>query len=225
MIDIIHIYKHKEIFHKNTYTSENRKVLNSVERFFESENGYLDNGNLYLPIEFKSRPDLDTADLIIIQDIKNRDPFLTNKAEEQTGLSGEFIKSKRDFSIADNQTHFEFRNMNSPKFFEIFSISKSVKNSFELSMIYNQLSIGIPERKSHKICDLKLKHPVRYKINGKSDFTMTGRKQRTFYEYDYVIEWIGQADKIIFQELNKIKKTKEIHLDKCKLIDERKILY
>lgn len=37
---------------------------------------------------------------------------------------------------------------------------------------------------------------------------MTGRKERTFYEVDYIIEWIGTASKIEYKELNKIMKSK-----------------
>jgi len=40
-----------------------------------------------------------------------------------------------------------------------------------------------------------------------------------------VIEWIGCAKEINFQDLNKLTKTKSIPLTNCKLIDERKILF
>ncbi len=226
MIEVIQIYKYKEIFHKDSYTPENRKLLNAVESSFDSKNGYLDNDILYLPIECKNRPDLQTAQLIVIQDIKGWDPFLTNKELEHSGLPEWFIKSRRDFSIADNQTIFEFKQLSSPKSFEIFKISKSFNNSFDLFIDYdsNSTSIGIPKRNNHKICELRPGHPIRYKINGKSDFSMTGRKQRTFYEYDYIIELIGKVNRIEFLELNKISKTKKIPFEKCKLINERKIL-
>ena len=226
MIEVIQVYKFKEIFHKDAYTPESRKLLNAVESSFDSPNGYLENDILYLPIEYKSRADLQTAQLIIIQDIKGWDPFLKNKELEHSGLPEWFIKSKRDFSMADNQTIFEFKQLSSPKSFEIFKIYKSINNSFDLFIDYdsNATSIGIPKRNNHKICELRPEHPIRYKINGKSDFTMTGRKQRTFYEYDYIIEFIGKANRIEFLELNKISKTKEIPFESCKMINERKIL-
>lgn len=109
---------------------------------------------------------------------------------------------------------------------EIFKIRKTDSELFEIEIDYaaNSMSIGVPERENHKFCDLKKDKPIRYKINGKSDFTMTGRKERTFYEFDYVFEWIGPADRIDYRELNKMKKSKIIPLGNSKLIDERKIL-
>ena len=131
MIEVIQIYKFKEIFHKDTYTPESRKLLNAVEGSFDSQNGYLENDILYLPSECKNRADLQTAQLIVIQDIKGWDPFLTNKELEHSGLPEWFIKSRRDFSFTDNQTIFEFKQLSSPKPFEIFKIHESFNNSFD----------------------------------------------------------------------------------------------
>ena len=97
---------------------------------------------------------------------------------------------------------------------------------YELEIDYstNSVKIGIPARENHKICDLKMSKPIRYRINGKSDFTMSGRKERTFYEFDYIIEWLGTAGRIEFCELNKINKLKSIPRGSSKLIDERRML-
>ena len=108
--------------------------------------------------------------------------------------------------------------------FEIFRIEKKDPDSFNLYLDYsgNQFSIGIPGRDDHKIAAIKLNQPVRYRVNGKSDFTMSGRKQRTFAEYDYLIEYVGQADKIVLKDQDKIETIKI--KPNYKLVDERKIL-
>jgi hypothetical protein len=53
---------------------------------------------------------------------------------------------------------------------------------------------------------------------------MTGRQQRTFIEYDYIFEYLGQADKVEFKPFNNMAMPKTIPFEKCKLVDERKIL-
>lgn len=226
MIDIIQVYKSKEIFTKSAYTPENRTRFHDLEISLDSTQGYLENETLFLPIDYKNLSDVKTANLIIIQDIKGWESFIVNKNFENLKLPEWYKKSRRDFIIADNRNFYGLNQISTPKAFEIFKIQKSDNEVYEVFIDYlsNSERIGIPERENHKICNLKQSKPIRYKINGKSDFTMSGRKERTFYEFDFIIEWIGKADKIEFFELNKIKKTKTIPLDNCKLIDERKIL-
>lgn len=104
---------------------------------------------------------------------------------------------------------------------EIFKIEKSQPDSFNLYLNFeaNKHSIGIPKRDNHKIAELKLNQSVRYRVNGKSDY-----KQRTFSEYDYIIEYTGRAEKIVFKDWNKIAITKRVTDKEYKLVDERKIL-
>lgn len=226
MIDVIQIYKSKEIFTKSTYTPENRKRFHDLEISLNSTQGFLEDETLVLPIDYKNLPDVKAANLIIIQDIEGWESFLMNKNLENINLPDWLKKSRREFLISDNKNFFALRQLSNPKAFEIFKLHKSDKDTYELFIDYvsNSMRIGIPERENHKICELKQSKPIRYKINGKSDFTMTGRKGRTFYEFDFIIEWLGTAEKVEFRELNKINKTKIIPKDSCKLIDERKIL-
>jgi hypothetical protein len=225
MIDIIQIYKNKEIFHKSNYTPENRKRFHKIDSTYVSRNGYLKSKTLYLPTELKQKVNIQNSEVIIIQDIKDWDSFLINKALINSGLPNWYIEQRQKYFSSENPNHFIFQQINSFKDFEIFSISKNTESYFELSLSYNHFSIGEPKRENHKICNLKLNSPIRYRINGKSDFTMSGGKERTYYEYDYIIEFVGSVKKVEFLELNKIKVQKEIPLENCKLIDERKVLY
>ncbi len=109
--------------------------------------------------------------------------------------------------------------------FEIFKLIKKEPGRFSLHLNYseNELNIGIPTRNNHKIAAIKQQQVIQYRINGKSDFTLTGRKARTFIELDYLVEYKGQADTITFTEtispFNSL--SKSIFY---KLIDERKRL-
>jgi hypothetical protein len=226
MIAVIQIYKSKEFFDKSLYTPDNRKLFSNIRERVESTNGYLDDTTLYLPTEYRNHPDITSADLIVIQDTEGFNPFLMNKYLESRDCPDWFISSRRKFQMENNHSVLGLRHLDSPKAFEIFKIGKSKPDAFDMYIDYvpNSMTIGIPERENHKICELRKNRPVRYKVNGKSDFTMTGRKQRSYHEFDYLIEWIGQADKLAFLEPNRIKQTKKIPITTDKVIDERKIL-
>ncbi len=200
MIDVIQIYKSVKAFTKSSYTPESRKQFQERKNAIDSYEGYLEDGTLFLPLEYKDMSEIKDAGLIIIQD------------SEANIFPGE-----------ETENPCIFKQLNTPKSFEIFRIKRS-DDVYELFLDYtsNALRIGIPKRDNHKICELKPSKPVRYKINGKSDFTMSGRKERSFCEFDYIIEWEGKAERIEFCALNRIKKTKTVQ--ECIFIDERKNL-
>ncbi len=216
MIDIIQIYKSKAIFGKADYTPNNRRQFENISIEVYSSMGYVKNQSLFLPFEYKNQPNLNTSDLIIIQDITGFNPYLANKDVNHKGLR-----------TGNNELIFGIKHVEIPKSFEIFKICKKQDDNYDLYINYvaNSMVIGEPARENHKICELKMNQPIRYKINGKSDFTMSGRKERCFYEFDYIIELIEKVEHIEFLALNKIQKEKKIPLRNCKLIDERKILH
>lgn len=223
MVDVIQVYKSREIFTKTTYTPENRKRFHDWEENLASKQGYLDNETLILPMSFQGQVEVKTSDLVIIQDVIGWEQFRANDSAQSPDW---FKKVSADVLMQERRHLFAFKQLNALKSFEIFKIRKAGSDTYELFVEYaeNAMKIGIPERINHKICELKQSKPVRYQINGKSDFTMSGRKARTFYEFDYVIEWLGAASKIDFKELSKIRKTKSVPFNNIKLIDERKIL-
>ena len=223
MVDVIQVYKSREIFTKATYTPENRKRFHNLATSFESTQGYLDKETLVLPMACQGQVAINISDLVIIQDVMGWEQF---KANEHIQSPDWFKKVSADVLLHERRHLFVFKQLNALKSFEIFKIRKAGNDAYELFVEYaeNAMKIGIPERINHKICDLKQSKPIRYQINGKSDFTLSGRKARTFYEFDYVIEWLGAASKIEFKELNKIRKVKSIPISHAKLIDERKML-
>jgi len=203
MIDVIQVYKFEGKFEKPFYTSENRKQFNTLKPEIDSTCGYLDVDTLVLPIAYKNLPEISSAKFLFLQDIYQIYP---SSAHENHVLG--------------------FKNLNAKIPIEIFKLNKMEPECFDVYLDYakNATSIGIPKRENHKIGELKLEHPIRYKINGKSDFTFSGRKQRTYYEYDYILEWVGSAKEIKFLAPSQIKRIKRLPLSTCKLIDERKML-
>ena len=226
MTHVIQIFKSVERIEKLDYSTESRQLLDKWGDSFVSKTGYLTDSTLLLPINKEQEPDLKTADLVIIQDINGFDPFLVEKSWDKTNWPSWFKNSRKNDVLSANRQLICFNRLLRKGTCEIFKIEKNESGTFDLHLNYsaNEFHIGIPKRDDHKIAELKLGKPIRYKVNGKSDFTMTGRKQRTFVEYDYIFEYLGQADKMEFRDLNKIGKTKSIPTDNYKLVDERKIL-
>lgn len=60
------------------------------------------------------------------------------------------------------------------------------------------------------------------RINGKSDFTLSGRKQRHYHEFKYVMELIGGYNRVEFLSPLDISCKKSIPVKQVKGIDERK---
>jgi len=226
MTDVIQIFKSVERIKKPDYSTETRHLLHKWGDSIVSKTGYLSDGTLVLPIDKKQEPDLVTADLVIVQDINGFDPFFVEKFWDKTNLPSWFIDSRKNYVLAANRQLICFNQLLRKEAFEIFRIGKNESGTFDLYLNYssNEFHIGIPKRDDHKIAELKLNQPIRYKVNGKSDFTMTGRKQRTFIEYDYIFEYLGKADRMEFKDLNKIEMIKSMPDNKYKLVDERKIL-
>ncbi len=226
MINVIQIFKSAERFKKDDYETGKLQLLNLWEESFTSNTGYLENGTLYLPDFGKQQPDFTNAQTIIIQDITNFDPTLFVMAKQVAQQPRWFVDNNKNHILLVKDEAICYCKHSTSLTFDIFKMLSEQPGIFNLELNYsdNQLAIGIPARGNHKIAELKINKPVRYKLNGKSDFTMTGRKQRTFVEYDYLIEYLGQADKVVFKDWKKIETIKIKPNKEYKLVDERKIL-
>lgn len=222
MTDIIQLFKSVARIKKPDYNTTSRKIIGEWDSIV-SKTGFLKDETITLPIECKNDPTLKNADLIIIQDIKGFDLFLEKKSLDNSIFPDWFKNSRKEYIDSTNLQLKGFSILSKPWIFEIFEFKKTNVDSIEVWLKYSD-TIGIPKRENHKIAELKIGKPIRFKINGKDDFTMSGRKQRTFSEFDYILEYLGTADKIEYKELNKIETTKTIPVANCKVIDERKIL-
>lgn len=205
MTPVIQIYKSVHRFEKPNYTTETRKKLNQWPDSIISRIGYLEDGRLVLPAGIEI-PDLNQTGLILLQDIISPNPYQTHAANQPLiGLSRPWRQCS----------------------FELLNLKSNGEASFDLYLDYthNRMQIGIPERADHKIAELTAQKPVRYQVNGKSDGTLTRGRQRTYMEFDYVLQYLGQADRIEVMDLSKIEKRKSIPIESCHRVDERKILY
>lgn len=203
-IDVIQVFKSAEWIEKPAYTTEKRQWIGKWERHLASEAGYFVDKTLVLPFDKQEELNMKTTELVIVQDQKS---------------------AGQGFGLFAKQPLFCFTRPASPSF-ELFRVHKTETGIIELYLNYeaNAAAIGTPKRENHKIAELQQNKPIRYKINGKSDATFSGRRQRTYREFDYIIEYLGQADAVRFMKPAQMEVEKKIPVEKCRLIDERQIL-
>lgn len=92
------------------------------------------------------------------------------------------------------------------KAWKIFTIR--MEEAIELHLNWNYWTVGEPERANFKLAELRINQPVHVIIDGKRDFSLTGRRKRTFIENNYIIEYKG-CFQDIFITANKVSSSKE----------------
>jgi hypothetical protein len=216
MTDVIQIFKYKELFTKDNYTPENRRQLEKLPEQIISSQGFFEQDSIFLPKFQKENLKVKKPELLLIQDL----------LEHQIAGSERVQRSRREFREAWHRQLYVFEQLKGRKAFELFKLEKVTADRCDLFLDYesNAPFIGIPERQEHKLGELRPGEAIRFRINGKSDFSLFGRRERSFHEFDYVIQWLGTAERIQFMDQNKIEKTKKLPQELVNLVDERKLL-
>ncbi|MEO6254454.1 MAG: hypothetical protein ABIO79_14170 [Ferruginibacter sp.] len=132
----------------------------------ESANGYVKDGQLFLPPAILQHASLERCDLITIKD----------------SLAPEF-------NYMENMESNDCFELTAPRKLGNFKIIQS--EELELHLHYNRFYIGTPKRDNIKLCNLRLNQPVEIAVNGKTDFSLTGRRARNFTDQQYIFEYIG----------------------------------
>jgi hypothetical protein len=104
---------------------------------------------------------------------------------------------------------------------EIFKIFGKVP--VELHLEWSYFHVGDPSRNHMKLCDLVPGKAYEIRVNGKTDFSLTGRRPRHYLEQIFVVEHLG-----IFSEYTPISDSKKIPNrlpEQRKIIDLRKPLW
>jgi hypothetical protein len=190
----------------------------------ESKNGFIENGKLFLPNKV-IKHDAEKANLVIINDILGFDKEAQLRQFNGIDLP-EWYKNRILEQIDRVKEHYFFQNSRNTQKFEIFRLHQLEKGLFELTVDYqnHEFNIGKPKRQNHKITELKSGSFIRFSINGKYDFNASSGAERTFHEFDYIINFLGEFSEIKFLNPQEISMIKQLELP-TKWTDERKILY
>ncbi len=225
MIQVFHIFKKHAQILKADYTPDLRKSFFEWEDQMTSRLGTIQNNKLLLPADQKERINSNRIGTLIIQDIigysdKGGRPVLereVRKLDFPDWYLENWLKQYPEFIAINKEDRI--------RHFEIFSLETAPSGEIELFLRYNELHIGRPWRKDFKLCSLKIGQAVEILINGKLDFTMTGRRERSYSEFDYIIHYLGDVQTIEFVAENKLEMMREIPWKTTKKIDLRKAFY
>jgi len=89
-----------------------------------------------------------------------------------------------------------------PTKIQLFTLK--LAEEIELFIDWDYWKMGNPKRENFKVAELKKNCPVNIKIDGKRDFSLTGRSKRTFIENNYILEYKGMVREIEVLKENKI---------------------
>lgn len=168
---VIQLFRNINSYGKEEKSFEDRKEK-IIWKPIESTTGYVKDDIVHLPETILEQPNFEHCDLILLID----DNFQTFQNVVYT-----------------NEKNLCFRNKSLNKFdFLQIKLDKRV----ELYLKPGYFEVGFPERDEFKVCELTIAKPVSIKINGKRDFSLTGRRARTFIEQEYIFNYIGDFTSI-----------------------------
>lgn len=226
MIHIFHLFQKAAQIPKTDYTTDFRKSFFKWEKNLKSEIGYIQNNKLFLPDYRKGEMNIRRTGAIVLKDIPGYSEWEKRKSLEtelkRGYLPAWFIQNQ----LIQNPEFTCFNKEDKRWDFGMFSIEKSASEDFDLfiSLTENPFD-SVPTHNSYKLCTLKKGIPVEILVNSKSDFTMTGRKQRIYSEYDCIIQYWGEVSDVAFISVSKIGIEREIPSGIGKKIDLRKKFY
>lgn len=174
-VKIIQVYRYIHIYGKENKSDNNIKNTDPWIPIHSRTGQYID-GKLYISENKWASGNPVNLDLILLLD------------EMPSGTS---------FSEKETESIY-FLNLGHPKKWEIFELS--LMDNLELHLKYDHFAIGEPSREDFKLCELKPNLPVEVKINGKLDFSLTSRRERSYKEQLYIFEYLGEVDKVMILE-------------------------
>jgi hypothetical protein len=211
MIQVFHIFKKNAVIPKQDYTPELRKSFFEWGNQLVSRLGKIQDKQLLLATEYEGLIPVTRTGAVIIQDIIGY---------SGTSAKSDYLRYAKSMDLPDWYVDNWVK-----KFPEIIRFNKE-----DLMQHFESFSINLQNKElylkdAHKLCDLKSGKPVRILLNEKWDFTASGRRERSYSESDYMIQYLGEVETIAFIPENKLEVQREIPWRTAKTIDLRKTFY
>lgn len=188
-----------QIFRKQIRFGKEEKKTFDLRAFHSAEEatsnlGFVEDGKLFLPENVKEAKGFAEADLLVL--VEN---IISEKPAE---------------------CHFlRTTSLNSVEIFKIRGI-----DAMELHLVWNYFDVGEPKRPDIKLCDLTPSKAYEIRLNGKTDFSLTGRRPRHYLEQVFSVEHLGAFTQCHWIADSEVRPTKTRPLTR-KLIDLRKPLW
>lgn len=127
------------------------------------------------------------------------------------------------FSLNLNTRELEVHALQANQSFASAPLSLSEKSGkMELHFQWNYFTVGDPERDAMKVGELETGKSLEFRVNGKRDFSLSSRRDRSYLEQSYWLQHLGTAVELIYSKDDDFPTT----LPKPdKLVDLRKLLW
>ena len=167
-VTVLQLFRNIYTYGKDQKSFEERKQL-AQWKLIPSKSGFVLNNELYLPQSILNEPHFDNCTLLTIEDnnnefhhtLPNIYPYKTNQCFQQA----QHVK------------------------LDIFNLQLTTQ--IEMHLAYGYFEIGIPERENFSLGVLHPHQPMAIKINGKTDASLTDRRERMYKEQHYIYENMG----------------------------------
>lgn len=170
---VLQIYRNIHIYDKTMKSFDDREEAMRWKDI-SSQSGFIRDNALYLPEAAQEINGFRQCDLITVEDDRLPLPSPAYSHNPQRFANRCFHLSK-------------------PAKADIFRIERK-GTDMELHLEYGYFEIGIPGGENFKLCNLVQHQPVEILINGKTNHTMSFRRERLFKEQSYIIEYCGDFD-------------------------------
>lgn len=211
IIRVLQVHHNVGTYAKGEHNSGNRAHLPVWNEVVDSNTGYSKADAFVIPDSTVGRIDqLVGSNVIILNDFNSTEARENSIPGRNTQKAGVALLNMRNNSLP----------------FEIFKI-RQTPEGFDLCLDYanTRWYIGRPYRANYKLSNLLVGKPVRVTINGKRDFSGSGREMRNYSVRDYMFEYLGEFSDIVLIDPDRISVQKKIPLSTAKQIDLRKVLF
>lgn len=205
---VLQVFHRLVVYGKEHNNSRDREQLCRWLDAVPSHNGYLHAGTLVLPQQAVSDRSLfERSDLIVLTDHQVGE--MPGSFPQTSGESaGEIVLLQLGSRVID---YAIFRLRRCPGGIEI-----------ELNYSGHSSSIGLPARADYRLARLVPGCPARITINGKTDFSLSGRLARTYRVHDYVFVLLGDLRRFA---VNPEETLKTVPWSQAKHVDLREIMF
>lgn len=172
---VIQLFRNINSYGKEEKSFEDRKDKIAWKPI-KSTAGFVKDNVVHLPESVLEQPNFEYCDLILL-------------------IDDNFQAFQNVVYTSEKNLCFRSKSINKFDFLQI-----KLDEKVELYLKPGYFEVGFPERSEFKVCELTIDKPVSIKINGKRDFSLTGRRARTFIEQEYIFNYVGDFTEIIIEK-------------------------
>lgn len=209
---VLQVFHNVVVYGKEQNTATGREELCRWQPALLSHSGAAAGATLLLPQALlDDRAQFERSDLVVLNDYNRAEQAgALVPLHEEVGVSGVSLLQLGSRTVD----------------YEIFQLRRGA-SGLELHLAYSRHAacIGAPHRGDYQVARLEPERPVRVTINGKLDFSASGRRARSYLVRDYLFLLLGQFSRFEMRPPDAPCTLKTLPLADARHVDLREILY